>query len=312
MKKTPVLIDMNLTEDFAAGLMVAAREESIDILGISLSFGETDLDTALQNTAGMLQLLQLKTEVALGADRPWRRDYQIEMRPMPLCSAINGLQLDPDARCRPVHEPAWEFLYEKLKKAGEKVTLLCAGPLTNIAYLLESHPDAKDHIDKLVWRGGTQRHATLGIVKDLQTYLDPDAASYVLQQHLDLVVCPVDMGFEFYATQAEVDAGIGLTDPVAHQYNRLLKKLWCEQNESVPMGHRDQPLKLQDVAAVLYLVYPELFTSQKFYCEVDLKGKYTFGMAMVDIDGRLNKKPEELNIDLLRTCDRAALIAHLY
>ena len=47
---------------------------------------------------------------------------------------------------------------------------------------------------------------------------------------------------------------------------------------------------LQDVAAVAYLLDPEAFTLEPFHCEVDLKGRYTFGMCVVDICRRMGAK----------------------
>lgn len=309
MNKTPVLVDMNLTEDFAAGFLLAATDPEFDILGISLSFGETDLATAAANTAGVMALAGLTCDVALGADRPLRRTWLQAPRPLPLCCAVDGLQLDGKAALTPSPLPAWDFLYEKLRAAREPVTLLCAGPLTNIAILLQRHPDAKDHIARLVWRGGTQRHATLGVVRDLQTWLDPDAARAVLHAGLNVVLCPVDMGFAAYATQAEIDAGIPCADGVRHQLNRLLKKRWCQVNEDFPMGRRTLPLPLQDVAAVAYLLDASRFVGEDFYCEVDLVGELTFGMCVVDINRRSGKAN---NITLLRQADRDYVVSLLY
>ena len=48
-----------------------------------------------------------------------------------------------------------------------------------MAILLERYPEAGKLIKELIWCGGTQRHASLQIVKDVQTYLDPEAAQYV-------------------------------------------------------------------------------------------------------------------------------------
>lgn len=52
----PVLLDVNLTEDFAAGFLLAARAPELDILGVTVTFGETDLATAAQNTAELMDL----------------------------------------------------------------------------------------------------------------------------------------------------------------------------------------------------------------------------------------------------------------
>lgn len=103
--------------------------------------------------------------------------------------------------------------------------------------------------------------------------------------------------------------GIPLTDPVLHQLNRLLKKRWCEANEDLPMDFRTRGLPLQDVAAVAYLLDPEAFTLEPFHCEVDLKGRYTFGMCVVDICRRMGR---EDNILLMRDADHDRVLARLY
>lgn len=310
--KTPVMIDMNLTEDFALGFMAAARSESLEILGIALSFGETDLACAAANTAGLQKLMNTEIPVALGAEKPWRRDYTVEMKKLPLNRDINGLQIDTVENPKAERLFAPDFLYETMKRCDRKVTLLCAGPLTNIAYLLERHPDAPEYIEKLVWRGGTQRHAVNGIVRDMQTLLDPDAASMVLSSRLLVVMCPCDMGFQFYAEQSEIDGGMRRKDPVMHQYNRLLKKRWCEVNEELPMGCRMKPLPLQELAVVLWVEKPELFTTRMIYGEVDIKGKLTFGMLVIDIKNRLETKPEDFNICWINGVDREMAIHYLY
>ncbi len=312
--KKPVIIDMNLTEDFALGLTAAVMSEELDIIGLTLSFGETDLECAAANTAGLLSLMGRSIPTALGARLPWRRAATVAMKSLPLTKDINGMQVDLAAGLGEELPFAPEFLYEKLKKSPQKVTLLCAGPLTNIALLLERHPDAALYIEQLVWRGGTQRHGVNGIVRDLQTLMDPEAAQRVLESGIDLVMCPVDMGTLCYAAREEIDApAAGWKEPaVWHQCHRLLKKRWCEVNEELPMGLRNRPLPLQDLAAALYLTHPELFKTRRVYGEVDIKGRLTFGMLVIDIDNRLEHSPEQFNISWMNAVDRQGALRYLY
>ncbi len=46
------------------------------------------------------------------------------------------------------------LIYNKLKEAKKKVTIIAIGPLTNIAHLIINHPDCVDYIEKLVFMGG--------------------------------------------------------------------------------------------------------------------------------------------------------------
>ena len=327
MKKS-VIIDMNLTEDFALGFMAAVMSGELDIIGLTLCFGETSLDCAAANTAALLSLMGRKIPTALGAKLPWRRAATVPMKALPLTKDINGLQVDMNVELGEEMLSAPEFLYEKLKESPQKVTLLCAGPLTNIALLLERHPDAVSYIEQLVWRGGTQRHGVNGIVRDLQTLMDPEAAQMVLESGLDFVMCPVDMGSLCYGRREEIDdlAGCLANGPadvrvkpasttghaVWHQYHRLLKKRWCEVNEELPMGQRNRPLPLQELAAALYLTHPELFGTRRVYGEVDVKGRLTFGMLVIDIDNRLEHSPEAFNICWLDSVNREGALRYLY
>ena len=81
----------------------------------------------------------------------------------------------------------------------------------------------------------------------------------------------------------------------------------CESGQ--PIGQRRLGLPLQDVAAAAYLLDPEAFTAEAFHCEVDLKGRYTFGMCVVDICRRMGRAD---NILLLRSADHTRVVSRLY
>ena len=58
---------------------------------------------------------------------------------------------------KPVKESAVELLYTQLKDHQGQLTLICLGPLTNVAQLLKEHPDAKAWLKRLVVMGGSIR-----------------------------------------------------------------------------------------------------------------------------------------------------------
>lgn len=56
---------------------------------------------------------------------------------------------------KPVKESAVEFLYQQLKARPTEITIVCTGPLTNLARLLKEHPDCQPWIRRIVFNGGT-------------------------------------------------------------------------------------------------------------------------------------------------------------
>lgn len=312
MNKELILVDINITEETAGILFALNRLNYVEVKGISLCFGETSLESSHRSISGLNELLGWEVPVALGADRPWRRDYQLPVSASDISEPINGLQVDTSKVCAVSRLDAADFLYEKLREAGGEAKVLCAGALTNMAILLERYPEAGKLIKELIWCGGTQRHASLQIVKDVQTYLDPEAAQYVLEQGLNFTMCPVDAGTVCYMSLSEVDSRRYETEPVMHQFNRLLKKRWCDVNAEAPMGERKRHLPMQEMAAVAAAVLPWLCEKKKRYGEVDLKGKLTFGMLVIDINNRLEHTEEEMNISQVCHIDRERLIHLLY
>ena len=97
MKKIRLLLDMSVTEE-SAGILFALDhvKEQVEVSGISLCFGRVSLESSRRSMGGLLELLGWDTEVALGAERPWRRDYMLPVSEEDVGQAINGLQIDTD------------------------------------------------------------------------------------------------------------------------------------------------------------------------------------------------------------------------
>jgi inosine-uridine nucleoside N-ribohydrolase len=101
----------------------------------------------------------------------------------------------PAFRKSPVKEPAVEFLYQKLKARPGEITLFCAGPLTNIAELVDKHPDCKPWIKRIIVAPGIRLVAEKpGEAARLNTVAvgDPAAAKSVYASGLPLVLVPAE------------------------------------------------------------------------------------------------------------------------
>ncbi|RYL94318.1 ABC transporter substrate-binding protein [Sporolactobacillus sp. THM7-4] len=80
---------------------------------------------------------------------------------------------------------AHEHLIRKVRERKEKTTLLCTGPLTDVARALDAAPDIEEKIDQLIWMGGTLN--PVGNVQEPEhdgtaewnAFWDPDAVARV-------------------------------------------------------------------------------------------------------------------------------------
>ena len=63
-----------------------------------------------------------------------------------------------------------------------------------------------------------------------------------------------------------------------------------------------------DEATVAFTAAPELFTCQKYFCEVDCGNDWKRGLTYIDFDGNLKKAEEEKNLYYVETADREGFV----
>jgi purine nucleosidase len=189
-KKIPVILDTDIGSDvddaFALALIVASPE--LDLRAVTTCAGDAE-DRAWLVCRFLTQVGHKPIPVAFGRapqsdDKP---DWQIQYRRHP--AAIFNRTM------KPAKESAIELLYTQLKENQGKLTIICIGPLTNIAQLLKEHPDAKPWIKRLVVMGGSVRVGYKGKEPpepEWNIKSDIPAAKAVFGSGVPLTVAPLD------------------------------------------------------------------------------------------------------------------------
>ncbi|HZZ81967.1 MAG TPA: nucleoside hydrolase, partial [Gemmataceae bacterium] len=205
-KKIPILLDFDIGDDiddtFALATVLASPE--LELRGVT-TVGEDTYKRA-QMTCRFLEAIGARVPVAAGlpevTKRPlpyWQVEYgnhaSVYFRdPKPLSEKKKVLQ-DGKEKTVSAPLPAHEFIYRQLKANPGELTILAIGPLSNIAALLEKHPDCKPMIKRIVIMGGSVRRgynegskpqAEYNIVQDVK------AAQAVFRSGVPLVVAPLD------------------------------------------------------------------------------------------------------------------------
>ena len=124
--------------DDCLAILLLARQEAVEIVGISTVFGNASLDETHRTTKALADQLQrderLSVPVYRGSSMPLIRDTPL--------TAVPGTD-------------AHEFLREALQR--EPLTLVALGPLTNIALALENRPKLQANVVRLVTVMGRRR-----------------------------------------------------------------------------------------------------------------------------------------------------------
>ena len=188
----PIIIDADPGVDDFLAIAMAVRSSSLNLLGIATIGGNSPLENTTPNTLKALHALDAnEIDVAEGVDAALTRPFQFA----PEFHGLSGLSMDlplPDRLLTSTDAIGW--LANKLNNASDPVTLLPIGPLTNIALLLERHPDVESWIKEMVIMGGAvDGPGNRTPDAEFNIWNDPEAAQRVFESGIPITLVGLDV-----------------------------------------------------------------------------------------------------------------------
>jgi pyrimidine-specific ribonucleoside hydrolase len=279
-----VIIDMDGGIDDALALILGLMSPEIEVTGITSVSGNVPVGQATLNALRVVELLNRSDVwVAKGLARPLARDpiraFNFHGRDG---LGDSGLPLP---RLRPIHNSALNAILETLNSSKRHgLTIICTGPLTNLASLLKVHPDAKKKIEGVVIMGGAYGITEYGFgnetpVAEFNIYSDPEAAEAVFESGIPLKAVGLDVTtipqLELRGNDYSRIKKVG--GPVSRFAARTLEKNMRANSR----------FTLHDPMAVAAKVSPSFYKFSDYHVRVETKGRYTTGMTITDRRDRL-------------------------
>lgn len=215
----PLVIDTDPGIDDSLALLLAARAPQARLLAVSVSYGNTTLDLATRNARLVLARAPADLPLFPGCDRPLRR-------PLVTAKQTHGQEGIGDHTAPPpgAVEPSAGALKEALRAAGEPVTLVTLGPLTNLATALR--PDGgfvRSRVVRHVAMGGNLEAAgNTGPHSEFNIWCDPEAAEAVFRAGLKTELVGLDVTRQLVIPAAAVAKLARHADGDARWLGRLL------------------------------------------------------------------------------------------
>src|SRR5205085_8908886 len=99
------------------------------------------------------------------------------------------------------------YLIQRLVVAPRELTVVCTGPLTNLARAVQQRPDVVHAVRDVVIMGGAARPpGNVTPVAEFNIYADPEAAAIVFAQPWAITMVGLDVTSRVMLTRAERDA----------------------------------------------------------------------------------------------------------
>ncbi len=297
----PIILDCDPGHDDAIALVLALASPELEVKAVTSSAGNQTPDKTLRNVLRMLTLLKRSDiPVAGGAVKPLMRDLII-------ADNVHGeTGLDGPALPEPDFAPqectAVELMAKVLRESPEPVTLVATGPQTNVALLLNSHPELHAKIARIVIMGGAMGLGNWTPAAEFNIYVDPEAAEIVFQSGIPVVMAGLDVTHRAQIMADDIERFRAINNPVARTVAELLD-FFMEYHKTEKWGFQGAPL--HDPCTIAWLLKPEIFTTARRWVGVETQGKYTQGMTVVDYYMLSGNEP---NTDIMLDIDRQAFV----
>ena len=282
----PVIIDCDPGHDDAIALVLALASPELDVKAVTSSAGNQTPEKTLRNVLRMLTLLKRPDiPVAGGALKPL-------MRELIIADNVHGESgLDGPALPEPGFAAqactAVELMVKTLRESAGPVTIVATGPQTNVALLLNSHPELHSKIARIVMMGGAM------VLGNWQP---------AVESGIPVVMAGLDVTHKAQIHVEDIERFRRIGNPISTIVAELLD-FFLEYHKDEKWGFVGAPL--HDPCTIAWLLKPEMFTTVERWVGVETQGKYTQGMTVVDFYNLTGKTP---NTTVMLDIDRRAFV----
>ncbi|MCC6316040.1 MAG: nucleoside hydrolase [Thermomicrobiales bacterium] len=177
--RTPIVLDVDTGIDDAMALALAVRSPEVDLVAVTTLAGNVDVTTTTTNTLNVLDWLgRPDVPVFRGASRPLLRAHR-DAAYFHDANGLGGARVPASERTIALDKGPAAIVRLARERPGE-ITLVCVGPLTNLAIALNVEPDLGERLRGVVIMGGA-----FGVPGNVTPYAefnifaDPEAAQQV-------------------------------------------------------------------------------------------------------------------------------------
>jgi purine nucleosidase len=274
-----VIIDTDPGQDDAFALLLALGSPECEVVGITTVAGNVGLAQTTDNARRIVELAgRADISVFAGAAQPLLRPA----RPVPEIHGETGIDgWDPPPAAyppRPVHAVDW-IVATLLAAPVGSISIIMLGPQTNLAMALRRAPAIAPRIRRIVTMGGGFfEGGNMTPAAEYNILVDPEAAAIVLAAGVPLTAVPLDCTHSAPAPVRWSDTLDAIGNPVGAACAGMMR--FFEQYGNKKYGTESRPL--HDAVAVGAFLWPELFEGRLCPVEIELNGRLTTGMTVVD------------------------------
>ena len=180
-----------------------------------------------------------------------------------------------------------------MSSPGE-ITLVCIGPLTNIAMAIRQEPRIVENVKEVFIMGGAIRHeGNTTMLSEFNTYVDPHAAHIVFHSGMPITLTPLDVTYECIFLKDDLSRLLKINSPIT-KFIADATRFYMEFHDEY---QKIDGCVINDPLTMALTFMPEICDYQDLYVDVDLSGGVSMGNTFADFY-KMTKKPANMKVAL--------------
>lgn len=241
-EKRRLILDVDAGADSAAAILLAALSERIELLGLTAAWGGIARSDTAKQVLMLAEFLKCRAPVYAGCPGPMARGLYRQTRGEAAgredgvpAGCLDELHL-PDPKARVQEKHAVEYLVEACRSAEDKLTIVAAGPPTNLGVALRIAPDIAEHIEEIVVVGGGVGQSSGTLCAEENMLRDPEAAEIVVKSGAPATFITMDAAGQAALPKEYIEKCRALKNPVGDVFAELLRqRLQLQSLDAAPL-----------------------------------------------------------------------------
>ena len=299
MSKRRIIMDVDTGSDDAVALMLACKSPELQLEAVTVGWGNRPVENCVENTLKVLHLVG-RDDIPVYQGCPHAIVKYMDRPFVSTCTiVVDGIEHSihparfniPEAIRKPEKQHAVSFLVEYLMNQTEKITVVTVGPPTNLGMAFIMEPRIKDHIEEVVFMGGSINRGNDTPVAEANFSHDPEAAKIIIDSGVKctLITLNATHSAELSLDDAKEFEKLGNKEG---RFTAELIRIRIDAYIYLGFGNGESDA-MHDALAVAYLIDPSIITDMRqLHCDIDIARGAAYGMVVADQRGNNSIYPE--------------------
>lgn len=283
MEKKKTILDCDPGMDDSVAIILAAKSQELDLLAVTTLNGNYPAEVTSVNALKVIEMLgRTDIPVAKGMVTPM-------VRPIPKDPFSHGADGQaenflPEPTSSLCDKHAVDLMIDLVKENPGEVTILCTGPMSNLAMAMQKAPEIKNMIREVIAISGAfglNKYAFANATGDTpqsewNVYVDPEAADLVYNSGVKLTALGLDVATHF-------DVNLTEEDITALENSENKEAAFLRQAIRFVNGRGFEAYcAVIDCMAVAYAIDASLVETMEVHVGIETKSELTLGMTVAD------------------------------